>query len=287
MKRELLERVGILLLKEGYTIKSLTQTCFDILARSNERILLIKILEDANSLTNEYASAMSRLAGYVQGSPLIIAEKAGSLLQDGVVYSRFGIFCVTINTFKHCLQNRFPIIFRDQSGLTAFIKGKDLREIREKEGYSLSLLSKKIGVSKRMIQQYENQESKITIAKAIKMRSIFGDKIFDKLDVFSKRQQSEEEPKSDLTRKYGELGFKAIETKKVPFDIIAKMDRELILTEVGDKPRPGLEPISQMLGADRLVIYKKNKPKKIPGLKKKEFLEFDKAYELVQFLKEY
>ena len=48
MKETLLDKVNIFLLKKGFTIKNLTRTCFDILARKGSQILLIKILEDAN-----------------------------------------------------------------------------------------------------------------------------------------------------------------------------------------------------------------------------------------------
>ena len=48
MKKNLLEKASVFLLKKGFTVKSLTRSCFDVLARNNERILLIKALEDAN-----------------------------------------------------------------------------------------------------------------------------------------------------------------------------------------------------------------------------------------------
>ena len=90
-----------------------------------------------------------------------------------------------------------------------------------------------------------------------------------------------------MSKKYKDLGFEAIETHKVPFDILAKKDKEIILTEVGDKPNPQAQSLSRLLDADNLVIFKKKKPKDIPSLKKEEFLELKKAKELVKFLKEF
>jgi hypothetical protein len=55
---------------------------------------------------------------------------------------------------------------------------------------------------------------------------------------------------------------------------------------VGDKTHPQFEPVSHMLEANKLVIYSKKKPKRIPSLTKKEFLEFEKAYQLLRFVKE-
>lgn len=286
MKRDLVEKTCIFLLKDGYTIKSLTQSCFDIVARKEEKILLLRILEDANSLTNDSATEMKKVSNYFQASPIIIAEKAGTPLQDNIVYLRCSISSLSLATFKQCVQQRFPFVVRDQTGLAAILKGPMLKEIREKEGFSLSYLSKRIGVSKRMIQQYENQESKVTISRALKVYNFFGDRVFDKVNVFSVGQNPYQEPVTEIGKKFEQLGFNATETRKVPFDLIARMKKEIILTEIGDKTHPQLEPISHLLDASKLAIYSRKKPKKIPSLTRKEFLEFDKALELIRFLKE-
>ena len=61
----------------------------------------------------------------------------------------------------------------------------------------------------------------------------------------------------------------------------------MILTEVGDVHKPGLDSLSKLVDADRLTIYKKKKPKDVPALTKKEFMDFEKARELIKFLKEF
>ena len=68
---------------------------------------------------------------------------------------------------------------------------------------------------------------------------------------------------------------------------MAKKEKETVLTEIGDKTNPHLKPFSRMLDADKLVIFKKKKPKGLPAITKKEFLDFDKAIDLIKFLKEY
>ncbi len=287
MKQSLLEKVSIYLLKRGYTIKSLTRTAFDIIARKETTILLIKVLEDANAVSETYAREMSRVSSYVDGSPLIVSEKAGDKLQDNIVYSRFGIYTLNYNTFKNSAENKFPFVKRDHSGIKAQIIGDKLKEIREREGISLNEIARKVGVSKRMIQKYESGESEISVNKALRLYKIFGHGVFDKINIFETPFKEKIETKSDVGRKYSDLGFEAIDTKMVPFDVIAKKEKELILTKVGDKPRPGLDSLSKLVDADKLVIFKKKKPRDIPALTKKEFMEFEKARELVKFLKEF
>jgi len=287
MKPGILEKVSIYLLKKGFTIKSLTRTAFDIVARKETTILLIKILEDANAVSEEYTREMNRISSYIGGSPLIVSEKAGDKLQDNIVYSRFGIYTLNYNTFKNSIENKFPFVKRDHSGIKAQVIGDKLKEIREREGISLNEIARKVGVSKRMIQKYESGESEVSVNKALRLYRIFGHSVFDKINIFETPFKEKLETKSDVGKKYFKLGFEAIDTKKVPFDVIAKKEKELILTQVGDKPKPGLDSLSKLVDADRLTIYKKKRPKHIPALTKKEFMEFEKARELIKFLKEF
>ena len=294
MKQTLLEKVSIHLLKKGYTIKSLTRTAFDIIARKEGQILLVKILEDADSISEEYTKEMKNISDYIGGSPLIISEKASGKLQDNIVYARFGIYCLNYNTFCASIDNKMPFIKRDHAGLKAQIVGDRLRQKMEEEGLSVGGLARKLGVSRKMIQRYEKGEAEITVNKALRLYDILGHSVFDKVDIFGASSRSlttsaQEKGKGDVARKYGDLGFEAAETKKVPFDVIARKDKEIILTEIGDKASPQLNSLSKLIEADKLVIFNKKKPKEkdIPALTKKEFLDFEKAKELIKFLKEF
>ncbi|MFH0867963.1 MAG: helix-turn-helix domain-containing protein [Candidatus Woesearchaeota archaeon] len=287
MKSNLIDKLGMFLLKDGFTIKSLTRTCFDLLARKQDKILLIKVLEDANAISKEYADEMNMVSSYIGAVPVIISEKAGNKLEDNILYARFDLYTLNFNTFVNSIRNKFPFVKRTQAGFTVSVDGGKLRQKREEKGYSLNYLSKKIGVTSRMVDKYEKGDSEITLNKARKIYDIFGNEVFNELNIFSVRNEIESKYKSDFSKKYIDLGFEASDTKKSPFDIIAKKDNELILTEVGDKNRPDFSSLSKLLDADNLVIFKKKKPKNIPAVTKKEFLEFEKANELIKFLKEF
>jgi len=287
MKQALLDMINIFLLRKGFVIKNLTRTCFDILARRNEQILLIKVLEDANSISREYTEEMKSIASYITASPIIIADKAGDRLEGNIVYSRFDIYTLNLETFMSCVNNKFPFIKRSHAGLTASVSGKKLKEKREKLGYSLNSLSRRLGVTSRMVMKYENENSEITVHKAMKLYDIFGHQIFSEVDVFGKKEIPKSRFETVVSKKYVELGFDATETKKTPFDIIARKGNEIILTEVSDKVNPQMQSLSKLLDADNLVIFRKKKPKNMPSMTKKEFMDFDEANELVKFLKEY
>lgn len=287
MKSGLIDKLGIFLLKDGFTVKSLTRTCFDLLARKQDRILLIKVLEDANAISKEYADEMGVVSSYIGAVPVIIAEKASTKLENNVLYTRFSLYTLNFTTFVNSIKNRFPFVKRTQAGFTVSIAGNKLRKVREEKGYSLNSLSRKVGVTSRMIDKYEKGGSEITISKAMKIYDIFGHHVFNEIDIFSQNKEIESRYKSDFSKKYIDLGFEASDTKKSPFDIISKKGDELILTKVGDKEKPDFPSLSKLLDADNLVIFKKKKPKGIPAVSKEEFLEFERANELIRFLKEF
>ncbi|MBI2659598.1 hypothetical protein HYX07_00375 [Candidatus Woesearchaeota archaeon] len=56
---------------------------------------------------------------------------------------------------------------------------------------------------------------------------------------------------------------------------------------MSDKVNPQMQSLSKLLEADNLVIFHKKKPKNMPSMTKKEFMDFDKANELVKFLREF
>lgn len=287
MKKDILDEIGIFLLKQGYTIKVIISGAFDIIARKKQ-ILLIKALSDANAVSQEHANQMKRVAAYVDAIPLVIADKAGAELADNIAYMRFGIYTFNFHTFKSCVAHQLPIIKSTQAGFIAALSGRMVKQKREEMGYSLNTLAVKLGVSKRMIQKYETGDSEITLPKAEKLYDILGPGVFKQVKVFDTCfHPVPEKTKLDVSKKYLDLGFEATETKKVPFDVIAKKDKNIILTEIGDKTNPHLVPIARLFEVDKLVLFKNKKPKHIPSMTKIEFLEFEKARELVKFLKEF
>ena len=74
---------------------------------------------------------------------------------------------------------------------------------------------------------------------------------------------------------------------KTALKIASKKYNEIIVTKVGDKFNENLIRLADILGVDDLVIFEKKKPKDIPSIKKDEFLELEKAKELIKVVKEF
>ena len=289
-KQTLLDRTCINLLRSGFTIKRVSRGCFDIAARKAGQVLLVKILEDANSISNEFADSMQKISGYLSATPMIVAEKAGALLEDNVVYSRFGVSTLNSVTFKNALEQNLPFVKSTQAGLVAKIDGRKLKQMREQEGVSLSGIARKIGVSARMFSKYENESGEITINRAMKLYDSLGSGVFSKIDVFAAVERQQDKPSNPITRKYFELGFEASQTAKAPFDVVARKQNEIILTEISGRNVEQMLALSKLVDADNLVIFEDKKakqPKEIPAMTREEFLDLEEARELIKFVKEF
>ncbi len=289
MKKELLEKVGVLLLRKGFTVKYLPRRWFDIVARRQETILLVKVLNDANSMSSDLAAEMNRIGSVLGASPIIIAEKAGELLEDNVVYLRFGIYTISISTFEKSLENNLPVMMKKNSGITVSIDGNRLSEIIRDLGYSISDVSRRMGVSRQMVIRYKIEKSEISVKKAEQMHKFFGDSIFKKVNIFSQKTEPHQIVHSSVAMKYEKLGFRASDTRKAPFDIIAKGNNEIILTEVGETHNPEVRSLTRLIDANNLVIFDKKKPSNadIPNISRESFLDINTAQELIKFLKEF
>lgn len=287
MKPQLLDMVGVMLLRHGYTVRTLTRTSFDIAARNQASIILLKVVEDASALNQAVMREMLQVSSTVAAVPVIIAEKAGQPLTDNVIYTRFHVYLLTPNTLANCLENKLPFLFSTNAGPSAAVIGEKLRCEREEHGLSLNALAQKIGVSSTMIRRYEANDAMISAKTAEVLYDIFGGKVFRRIRVFEHQLVPHPNAQSSVGKKYETLGFDTVETRRAPFDMVAKKKEEVIITDVSDKVNPQLHAIARLLGADQLTIFEKHKPKKTPALAKKEFMDFDDADELIKFVREF
>ncbi|MEM3370896.1 MAG: helix-turn-helix domain-containing protein [Candidatus Woesearchaeota archaeon] len=287
MQKQIVESASLALLSEGFTVKTLSGP-FEIIARDSERILFVKVLEDANSISEVQAEEFRKISSCLNVPIIIVANKAGTLLKDGVVYERFGITTMNLKTLKRCLKGENAVIKRSKAGLTVTIDPEKLRQARIAKGISIGQMSEYLGVSRKMVLEYESGKSSIILSRAEKLYRLFGSSVFKREGLENKPLEEYPQARSVFARKYSALGFSAVETRRMPFDLIAKREKkQVILTKLGDKPSPVLTGISRLIGAARLAIVDRHKPKDVPSLTKKEFMEFEDAAELLKFIQEF
>ncbi len=280
------EEVLLMLLKNNFVVKT-TKGCFDIIARKGDKMLLIKVPEDVNSLSTEMLEQMKNASSALQAPSVIVSRKASKKLQDNVIYTRQDVPAMSPNTLQAYVHDHPLYVMSKKAGAVVSIDGKKMQEIRKESEMSLGQAARKLGVSTRMVVKYEDSNAEVSWSKSARIAEVFGNEIFKQVDIGMTTTSKTIAHPSEISLKYGDLGFWTAETKKVPFDIVAKKQSTIILTSVGEKVNQELGDISRTLGVDELAIVKKKRPSRAPSLTMEEFMEVEKASSLIKFIHEY
>ncbi len=135
-REKLIRAVEAILRGTGYKSARLEfkGSCFDIVASRLFLLLFIKVVTNIDTVTEEQAEDLKRLAKFFNASPLIIGLKTkNSELEEGVVYDRFGIYSLRPETLYDVLvENELPAIFAERGGFYVRVNGALLRELRER-----------------------------------------------------------------------------------------------------------------------------------------------------------
>ena len=160
---------------------------FDIAARQGGTLLLCKILQNVDGLTEETASEMQLLAEILGGTPLVIGEKTrNQTLEDGVIYMRYKIAAVNIQTFyDYFIEGIMPFVSSAPGGLYVSINGSALKEARLENNLSLGSLAGIIGVSRRTIGKYEDESIHASIDKALMLEDLLRIELVRSVDLLN------------------------------------------------------------------------------------------------------
>jgi putative transcriptional regulator len=218
---------------------------FDVVARRDASLLIVKILSNVDALSKENAEEMKTLAEALQASPLIIGERSGTgEVEEGIVYSRFSIPIVSLHTLKDLLLEGVPpFIFAAPGGLYVKLDSEVLKKLREEKSISLGTLADVAGVSRRTIQMYEAGMGAM-IEVALRLEEYLNQPLVKPVDPLDFKHTDKELKKAvDLTafddfsrqvfRDLVKLGFSVTPTTKCPFEALSKERGILVLTGLG------------------------------------------------------
>ncbi|MBX8643483.1 MAG: transcriptional regulator [Thermoplasmata archaeon] len=241
--KEILAKAGFYLV-ECTSLRSMT---FDIIARRDRDLLLIKILRNVDGFSRENAVEMKRVASALDGKPIIIGlHSGGGVLEDGIVYSRFGIPIITPETIRdEFLDGVPPFIIAEPGGLYVRIDGEMLRTIREEMAISLGALSEIAGVSRRAIQMYEGG-MKAMIDVAQRLEEFFNRPFVLPLEDWrTNGPEQNDEWTNDFDeftgfdgtvyRMLSEIGYSVLPTKHSVFDALTKDRKSLYIAWLGEE----------------------------------------------------
>ena len=104
-RSQLLQQIENLLKSQGYKTSDIyEQGSFDIVARKNLLILLLKTFQNIDSINESNAHEMKQLANIFLASPIIIgARSRNGMLEEGVIYERYDIPTIGFDTLKNMI----------------------------------------------------------------------------------------------------------------------------------------------------------------------------------------
>ncbi len=303
---QLLQNIEKLLKSQGYKTSDIyEQGSFDIVARKNLLILLLKTFQNIDSINESNAHEMKQLANIFLASPIIIGEKSrNGYLEEGVIYERYDIPTIGFETLKNMIMyNEYPEILADRGGYFVKIDGNVIKQYREDYSLSLKELADLAHVSRATMYKYENEIVRANAETAMILEEILNTKVTLDIDLL-KQPKKEDIEFSDVgdTLDLSKLGYGVVSTSKSPFDAVAKMrssDEHSPLMANVEKNRTEktlkrmavpLKDLSMVTTSEPVFIINNEKIKEsigtIPVIKSWELKEFENSRELLKMIKE-
>ncbi len=136
---------------------SVRPTSFDLMARRDSTLVIVKILKNIDALDAQEANRLRELSRLFGAEVLVVGQASGATdLENGVVYYRYGVPILTEASLEeYLLEGVPPFLFSSPGGIFVRVDGDRLRALREAHNLSLGALASVAGVSRRTIQLYE------------------------------------------------------------------------------------------------------------------------------------
>ncbi|MCD7781888.1 MAG: transcriptional regulator [Methanosphaera sp.] len=226
----ILEDIKLLLSTYGYTTSNIyDRICFDMIARHDNSLLIIKVLVNIDSLTSQQAEELSKVAGTFLASPLLVGLKNNySPLEEDIVYERHDIPAISPQTLCNMIVNETnPEIFTKRGGYYVKINGQLLKKLREKQHLSLKELADLSHVSRETIYKYEQGNSQAYPETALMIEEILNSPItlpfdIDDIELLNTGLDKTIMEPEELIK----LGYDIKSSNKTPFDAVSQRQIE-------------------------------------------------------------
>jgi len=282
------------------------RSCFDLVARRELMLLLMKVLVNVDGFSVEQAQEIKQVAGTLLASPLLVGIKSKhEYLEEDVVYERHGIPVIGIETFRNLVvDNLYPEIFAGRGGYYVQINGKIVKEVREEQNMSLKELADLAHVSRETIYKYETGRARAHPETAMVLERILNMKITVSVNLFQVPSSEKTKIEKSEPRELVELGYGVIKTNRTPFDALAKpnqkesKDAEPLMANL-DKHRNqkllakmavNLRDLSNITGTEAAFILESrrdlNSIKGVPVVHHWEMEELKNSKDFMKLLKE-
>lgn len=200
------------------------RSCFDLLARKDDILIILKILINIDSLTSTQAEELAKIAGTFLASPIIIGLKSKhNHLEEDVVYERHEIPVITPQTLCNIVVNDIhPEILAKRGGYYVKIDGTLLKQLRESQNLSLKELADLSHVSRETIYRYEQGNSQTYPETAMMIEEVLQRPITVSINVLETDKRNSLDKIIHEPIELIKLGYDVKSSNKTPFDAISE-----------------------------------------------------------------
>lgn len=243
-RAELLSETRSLLVSAGFVVSEsfeMRLAGFDIVARREETLLIIKVLTNIDTFSKPVARSLRQLALMLKATPLLIGEKNGfNPLEKNTVYDRFGIQTITMETLSNHLLEDMPIwAYAGPGGFYVNLDAQRLKELRQEKNISLGEFARFVRVSRRTVQMYEDgMSARVDIAARIE--ELLETPVITPIDLWKGMPEENLSSESGLEQMRAfqrevlsllhRVGYKIVPMDRCPFEAVSKERDQILLT---------------------------------------------------------
>lgn len=258
--------------KAGFTVSQIRYSrpsCFDIAARKDGTLVLIKVQQDIGAISPKDSLELRIVCQNVSATSLIIGDKTRDKpLEDDTVYSRYNVPAVTSKTFEDIILRKIqPLVQAGPGGYYVEIDGEALRRRRQELGMSVGDVAEKVGVSRRTLYGYERGMTRASVTVAYKLLCTLGDPVAKTVEILKASKNLRKSPKARAKRMIAKSRFlrwifrnvndyDVVSLRKVPFDFLITLPEEdvkIIGSVAEEKEADMTKMIDEIVGLSKVV----------------------------------
>jgi putative transcriptional regulator len=285
-------------------------SCFDLVARRGQELILVKVLTNIGALTEVDAITLQLVAHFFNATPLVVGERSNrGPLVSGVVYKRYGVSTIAPMSFRRMVsEQEMPREFIQRGGRFVAIDGERLRAARVAHGLSKEDLAQCVQVSTRAILAYERDRMDVSSDVAHQLEEVLETDLIIPIELMtggvpldSLQQPDRSEHITDLERRVNEfferLGMTVLWTDRAPFHVAAKEEGPPVISGVGSLRSVSLQrrvrilrSVSDVTESEAVLIVEdgiaEESIDELPVIRQVELEEIEEKRELKKIIKE-
>jgi len=195
-------------------------------------------------MTDKVANELKTLADLLQGAPLLVGQKSGTkILEDDVVYDRFGIQVITATTLTDHLLDGVPLeLHAGPGGPYVNMDQKKISEYRQEQNLSLGSFARSLKVTRRTVQMYEDGMN-ASIEVALRIEDLLGTNVTVPIDILRYKPQIKKQSQTptfetesfkkfqrDIFSILEKVGYRVIPMERCPFEAVSQDKKKILLT---------------------------------------------------------